>query len=226
MKQFNFFVLALMTALTTHAQNLDKVVPDEIIVYKTIDDAELGLHVFNPEDHQTSDQRPAIIFFHGGGWYSGSPTQFYPHSAYLSSRGIVAISATYRVRKRNGTSPVESVKDAKSAIRWVRQHADQLGIDPEKIIAGDGSAGGHIAAATGTTEHFEEEGEDLSVSSRPAALVLFNPVFDNGPDGYGHDRVKAYWKDFSPLHNINKTTPPTIVFLGTEDKHVAVSSAE
>ena len=60
----------------------------------------------------------------------------------------------------------------------------------------------------------------------PAALVLFNPVFDNGPDGYGYDRVKEYWQEFSPLHNLHKEMPPTIVFLGTEDKHIPVSTAE
>jgi acetyl esterase/lipase len=118
------------------------------------------------------------------------------------------------------------VKDGVSAIRWVRSHATDLGIDPEKIAAGGGSAGGHVAAATGTTRGIVEEGEDETVSARPDALVLFNPVYDNGPDGYGHSRVKAYWKKISPMHNLDKTTPPTIVFLGTKDSLIPVKTAE
>jgi acetyl esterase/lipase len=139
---------------------------------------------------------------------------------------MVALSADYRVKSRNKTSPKECVKDGKSAIRWIRKHAGQLGIDPDKILAGGGSAGAQVAAATATTSGFEEEGEDLTVSSRPVALVLFNPVFDNGPGGYGHDQVKEYWQAFSPMHNISEMTPPTIVFLGTNDELIPVATAE
>jgi acetyl esterase/lipase len=111
-------------------------------------------------------------------------------------------------------------------MRWVRKHAAKLGIDANKLAAGGGSAGGHVAAACGTVKGFNEEGEDTSVSCRPNALVLFNPVFDNGPEGYGYDRVKEYWQQFSPMHNIDKDTPPTVVFLGTKDKLIPVATAK
>jgi acetyl esterase len=200
--------------------------PDLVKIYKKVGGHELKLHIFNPDGHKAGDQRPAIVFFFGGGWNGGSPTQFYPQSEYLASRGMVAISAEYRVKNRHKTSPLECVKDGNSAICWVRAHAGELGIDPKKIAAGGGSAGGHVAAAIGTTKGIVEEGEDSTVSSRPDALVLFNPVFDNGPKGYGHDRVKAYWKKISPFHNLDKTTPPTIVFLGTKDKLIPVATGE
>jgi acetyl esterase/lipase len=112
------------------------------------------------------------------------------------------------------------VEDGKSAIRWVRAHAAELGLDPTRIAAGGASAGGHVAAAAGTVDSFDATSEDLSVSSRPDALVLLNPVFDNGPGGFGHSKVKAYWQDISPIHNISASAPPTIVFLGTEDEHI------
>ena len=178
--------LVLLTCMLMHALSVyaeEKIMPDKTLVYKSIEDVELKLHIFKPQGHQASDKRAAIIFFFGGGLNTGEPSQFYPHCEYLASRGMVAMSAAYRVRSRNDTTPRECVKDGKSAVRWVRQHAAELGVDPDRIAAGGGSAGGHVAAATGTTEGFEEEGEDLDVSARPDALVLFNPVFDNGPDG-------------------------------------------
>ena len=200
--------------------------PDREVVYKELGETRLKLFVFNPDGHQATDQRPAVVFFFGGGWNSGSPSQFYPHCEYLASRGMVAIAADYRVKSRNKTTPKECVKDGKSAVRWIRAHARELGIDPERLAAGGGSAGGHVASATATVKGLEEEGEDQAVSCRPNALVLFNPVFDNGPDGWGHAAVKNYWKEISPLHNISRETPPAIVFLGTKDDLIPVSTAE
>ena len=204
--------------------------PDKSVAYKTVplsngQTADLLLHVFLPPDHKPADKRPAIVFFSGGAWMKNEPEQFFPHAAYLASRGMVAMSAQYRVKQTHNTTPRESVKDAKSAIRWARLHAAELGIDPNRLAAGGGSAGGQMAAAAGTTKAFEEEGEDLTISSRPDALVLFNPVFDNGPGGYGHGSVKP-WRDFSPMHNIDQQTPPTIVFFGTRDKYVPMATAE
>lgn len=200
--------------------------PDGKLLYKVVGETELRLHVFYPDGWQATDARPGIVFFFGGAWNGGSPNQFYPHCEYLVSRGMVAMAAEYRVKSRNNTTPAECVKDGKSAVRWIRAHAAELGIDPDRVAAGGGSAGGHVAAATGAVSGFNEEGEDLNVSARPNALVLFNPVFDNGPDGWGHARVKDYWEDFSPMHNISETAPPTVVFLGTEDKLIPVATAE
>ncbi len=200
--------------------------PDAEFIYKTIGETELKVHVFYPNGKKPADRRPGIVFFFGGGWNGGSPSQFYPQCRYLASRGMVAISAEYRVKSRHDTPPSECVKDGKSAVRWVRSHADQLAIDPDRLAAGGGSAGGHVAAATGTLSGFNDPTDDQSVSARPNALVLFNPVYDNGPEGYGHNRVQEYWREFSPMHNIDGKTPPTIVFLGTKDSLIPVSTAQ
>ncbi len=200
--------------------------PDQVVIYKKVGDTELHLHLFNPPGHKAPDKTPAIVFFFGGGWNGGTPSQFYNQAAYFASRGMVAISAEYRTKKSSGTSPQECVKDGKSAVRWLRSHAAELGIDPNRIAAGGGSAGGHVAAATATLKGFNEDGEDTMTSCRPDALVLFNPVFDNGPEGYGYDRVKDYWKEFSPIDNIDASTPPTIVFLGTEDHLIPVDTSK
>lgn len=204
----------------------DSYAPDSIITYKIAGEANLQLHVFAPSDHKSSANRPAIVFFHGGGWRGGDPRQFYPHCSYLSERGMVAITAEYRLERTHGTTPHEAVMDGKSAIRHVRLHAKEMGINPDMIAAGGGSAGGHVAAAAAIIKGFEEEAENLNISARPNVLVLFNPVYDNGPDGYGYDRVEEYWKEFSPMHNIDEHTPPAIVFLGTEDRLIPVATAE
>jgi acetyl esterase/lipase len=200
--------------------------PDVSIVYKKINTGELKLHIFYPLKHGKSDRRPAIIFFHGGGWVRGSASQFFPQSRYFALKGMVGIAAEYRTKKKHGTSPRESVKDGKSAIRWIRSHAADIGIDPHKVAVGGGSAGGHIALAAATVTGFDEQGEDKDTSAKPNVLVLFNPILDTGPEGYGYDKVKDYWRDISPIHNLNKNVPPMIIFLGTRDRIVPVSTAE
>ena len=200
--------------------------PTKSIVYKKVGGVRLKLQVFEPEGHKPTDKRPAIVFFFGGGWTGGLPSQFYPHCQHLAKQGMVAMSAEYRVKSRHKTTPYECVKDGKSAVRYIRSHAAELGIDPNRVAAGGGSAGGHVAAATGTVPGLNEKGEDTKVSCVPNALVLFNPVYDNGPDGWGHAKVKDRYKEISPMHNISKKMPPAIVFLGTKDKLIPVATAE
>jgi len=151
--------------------------PDHKVTFKTVGDVTLQLHVFNPENHKATDKTPAIVFFFGGGWVGGSPSQFYPHCKHLAEKGMVAISAEYRVKKPHGTSPIECVKDGKSAIRWVRQHAAELGVDPNKIAAGGGSAGGHVKrpapAATSTSTRASPTAS--SISPKPKASITKKP---------------------------------------------------
>ena len=196
------------------------------LYYKQIDTVTLSLDIYYPPDMDEAGSYPAMIFFFGGGWKGGSVAQFEPHAKYFSGRGIICILADYRVESRQKTSPFESLKDAKSAIRFIRKNAARFQIDTGKIVASGGSAGGHLAAATALVSDFNEPGEDLSVSCVPNALVLFNPVIDNGPGGYGHERIGDLYKAFSPLHNIKAGAPPTIFFLGTSDKLIPVETAK
>ena len=200
--------------------------PDQTVPFKETPQGELRLHFFNPVGLKPDQQRPAVLFFFGGGWTGGSPSQFYPQAKYLADRGMVAICAEYRTKKAHGTDPRVCVMDAKSAMRWVRKRALKYGIDPQRIAAGGGSAGGHLAAATATLETFNEPDDNISISCKPEALILFNRVFDNSEKGYGYDRVSDYWKEFSPMQNLKKGTPPTVVFLGTKDDLIPVATAE
>lgn len=226
----SLLICGLLAGMATSllAYDIPGFTPDQVIPFKqTVNSSggavTLNLHVFTPPGHQPSHQRPAIVFFFGGGWVDGSVSHFHPQCEYLASRGMVAISAEYRVKNLHGTTPQECVKDGKSAIRYVRQNAAALGVDPNRLAAGGGSAGGHVAAAAGTLAAYEEAGENLAISSKPDALVIYNGVVDNGPGGYGYSTVQAYWQAISPLHNITAAAPPTAFFLGTSDALVPVS---
>jgi len=194
------------------------------VVYKTTPQGELKLHIFSPKGEiQAAVLRPCVVFFFGGGWTNGSYRQFVPQAEYLASRGIVAISADYRIKSIHKTTPDKCVEDAKSAIRWVRGHATKLGIDPGKIIAGGGSAGGHLAACTALVTAYDAEGDDKSVSARPDALVLFNPALNISTlfkqRGPGESKTTlADAEAITPNSFISKNTPPAILFFGTADK--------
>src|SRR5439155_382516 len=111
----------------------------------------------------------------------------------------------------------DCVKDARSAVRYVRAHAGELGIDPQNIIVSGGSAGGHLAVATAIFSGVDEVGEDTSVSPVPNALVLLFPVIDTSKEGYGNAKIGERWKELSPAHNVRSGLPPTIIFHGTGD---------
>ncbi|MEQ6120613.1 alpha/beta hydrolase [Reichenbachiella sp. MALMAid0571] len=196
------------------------------LVYKQVDTVSLTMDIYYPSSIESGKKYPAMIFFFGGGWNGGSTMQFEPHAKYFSERGLICVLVDYRVKSRQKTSPFESLKDAKSAIRYLRINAEKLKIDANRIIASGGSAGGHLATATAIITKYDEPNEDLSISSKPQVLVLFNPVIDNGPGGYGFERIGMEYKDFSPLHNIQKGAPPTILFLGTEDPLIPVETVQ
>ncbi len=234
--------IALSLTGTVSAQNskgIPKTLPgSRAEIYKTINGTELPLHIFEPEGHQPSDKRPAILFFFGGGWNGGSPTQFEKQCAYLAaSRGMVAITVEYRVKSRHGVKAVSCFRDAKSALRWTRKNAKRLGIDPNRIAAGGGSAGGHLAGALGTIDAFDEPTEDHSISTKPNALVLFNPALVLAPvEDYKprdpkklaglENRMGVPPEQLSPYHNISSNIPPTIIFHGTKDTTVPFDTVE
>lgn len=198
----------------------------EQILYKQIDTTKLFMEEYRPEVIDASKKYPAIVFFFGGGWNNGSIKQFEPHAKYFSQRGMICFLVDYRVKNRQQTTPFESLKDAKSAIRFIRENAEKFNVNTTKIAAAGGSAGGHLAAASALISDYNEKTDNLSVSCIPNALALFNPVIDNGPGGYGYERIGDYYKNFSPLHNIKKGAPPTILFLGTNDILIPVETVK
>lgn len=211
----------MLTFLALAALAQDPDLPGaRVEVYKKAGDAELRMWILGPEGHRPEDKRPAIVFFFGGGWTSGTPKQFQEQVKYLAGRGMVAATADYRVKSRHGVKAVACVADGKSAVRFLRSNAARLGIDPDRIAAAGGSAGGHVAACTALVPGYEDE--DTSVSSVPNALVLFNPALVLAPvDGEAFpdltERMGVEPARLSPYHNVRKGAPPTLVLNGTAD---------
>jgi acetyl esterase/lipase len=221
------------SARSAPAEDEDKGYPPQmsntrVETYRTIDSTPLKLWIFGESDPKVP--KPAIVFFHGGAWNSGSPAAFENQARYFSTRGMIAISVEYRVKSRQGVKVVECVKDAKAAITWVRDNAQRLGIDPKKIAASGGSAGGHLAACTGSISGF---GSD----ERPNAMILFNPactlapIGDFAPPGDAKAKAKLSAERFgveaqviSPAHHIGPHTPPALILHGTADKTVPYDS--
>ncbi|QDT11766.1 alpha/beta hydrolase fold domain-containing protein [Planctomycetes bacterium K23_9] len=208
--------------------------------YKTIGDVEMKVWIFDPPEHQASDSRPAIVFFFGGGWKAGNPAQFEQHCRYLASQGMVAMTADYRVRSRHETLADKALEDAESAIRWVRQNAKRLGVDPDRVAAGGGSAGGHLAACLGVVAPLSES-DSGAISSIPDAMVLFNPALvlaplenislgtnDDGTDKFDDiaTRTGVPAKRISPIHHIHPGLPPTVIFHGEADTTVPFVTAQ
>lgn len=195
-------------------------------VYKTVAGRDLSLYVLKPNDWKKSDSRPAMVFFHGGGWTRGGPATFTEQARYLTSRGMVTLRVEYRLLEQPSDSPEVCIQDARSAMRWVRGHAEDLGINPERIASAGESAGGHLAAFVGMMDGFDEPQDNTKISPKSNAMFLFNPVLDNGPDGWAHRRVGERYKVFSPFYNVTAKAPPAVVFLGTEDQLIPVKTIE
>lgn len=220
-------LIVVLCAGTAHAQEkkLDPVdqraallEPTRTLVYKKVADRELSLHVFEPAGHKPTDARACYIIIHGGGWTGGAPKRMYPFAAHYSKQGLVGISVQYRLyNAKAGTTVFDAVKDARSAVRYVRAHAKDFGIDPQKIIVSGGSAGGHLAAATAMFDDVNEAGEDTSISTHPNALILLFPVIDTSKEGYGNAKIGDRWQELSPVHHVRAGLPPTLTFHGTGD---------
>ncbi len=223
MYKFRFFFVFffLLLSYVSFSQNDRVFIKPEKVLYKSTKQGDLNLYFYRPLDFNKSKTYNCIIFFHGGGWNSGDYKQFERQSMYFASRGMIAISAEYRIKNKHGTTPIQAMEDAKSAIRFLRLNAKSFFINPNRIAAAGGSAGGHLAAVTANIDLFENVNEDLGISSKPNLLVLYNPVIDFGSR-------KWLWidnpSDASPVHNISKGSPPTIILTGTKDKIVPVET--
>lgn len=222
MKRITFILFLIFIFIKSFCNNK---LQCDTICYAKRSGIKLNIELISPCNF--NHKMPAIIFFYGGGWIKGNREQFRPHASYLAHKGIVAILADYRTKEQCNATPFNCVEDAKSVIRFVKNNADKFNIDTTKIVAAGGSAGGHLAASCAYISNYNHPKDDLSISPRPTALVLFNPVIDNGKNGFGSDTIKKNYKTFSPLHNIKKNNAlPTLFMVGDNDKLVPLKTAQ
>jgi acetyl esterase len=218
MRIANALAVALIGVLALEASGDEASGPESTkkFTYSKIKQGDLEIVVHFPPGWQESDKRPGIVFFFGGGWENGTIQAFEPQAKYFASRGMVAARADYRVKSRQGVTPKECVDDARNAMRWFRENTAKLGVDPDRIVASGGSAGGHIAACT--TLRPESEPDDPKASCKANALILFNPVLRFGPQMLKRvNNDEAIGKAISPVLYLKKNSPPTLLLFGTDD---------
>jgi acetyl esterase len=210
-------------------KEMDLPKPTVKLVYKNVGQTELVVWVWKPVEWRATDRRPAMVFYHGGGWDSGTPAALSRQAARFAELGMVACSVQYRLTSQPGVEVADCVKDARSAFRWIRTHAGELGIDPNKIAAGGASAGGHLAAALVTLEDINDATDDLSVSTRPSALVLLKPALKLDPERAikkGRAKTDGEVTNLSPFHRLKAgmALPPTLILHGADDTTVPIST--
>lgn len=223
MFKFSYFLFFFGVLMSN--QN-PEIITSTSIVYKTVDETKLNLHVYKPKNYLKSKAYNAIIFFHGGGWNNGNHKMLKRQAMYFASRGMISFCAEYRIKSKHGTTPFDALEDAKTAIRFLRKNFQRFSIKPNNIIAVGGSAGGHLVASCSYISRWDNINEDLSISSKPDVAILLNPVVDLGPGYYGHNRFGKNYKSISPIDNINSKGPPTLILTGTNDKIVPIETIE
>jgi acetyl esterase/lipase len=193
----------------------------ETHVFHTAPQGEMRLHVFKPAGWRAGDRRPALVWFFGGGWTTGTPTNAAGWAKIAAGWGMVGIAPDYRTKGRHDTPPQASVADARAAMHWVQTHAKELGIDPAKVAAGGNSAGGHVALWTAIAKAPPGSDANKSPLVKPAALVLTAPVSDTSrASGYTPSRFGEEAEALSPLHQLDGKMPPLLLFHGDSDKTV------
>ena len=206
-------VLGAFSCLTNCARGED--IPEgKIYSYKEEDGVTREMEIHFPKGHDaTTESVPGIIMFHGGGWGGGKRDQFRYLCHYFADRGLVAATVSYRLATKadngEGSRKRVCIRDAKSAIRWYKQNAEKLGIDAHCIIAGGGSAGGHVSLLATTNPELNDPDDDGSYDTSVVAYLLFNPAL-------GMADAKDSEVDF--LQHIRPDFPPAIVFFGSEDE--------
>lgn len=202
-----------------------------IKTYKIVDGFRLDLHIFLPDSSFQKNKRPAIVFFSGGSWTEGTPEWDFYNCAGYAKKGWVAIAVEYRVADRFETTPLQAVKDARSAIRWIRMNAATINIDTSRIVASGNSAGGHLVLTTALANEINEITDNLNFSASPNLLLVNSGVYNLYADG-STDWIERGLKDkkivkkISPQHLLRKGLPPMLIIHGTNDQSVNYFSAK
>lgn len=218
-------VFFLLTISMGHAQDNSESSTIEEHIY----DTENGLKIYSvlPSDYDAEKEYPAIVIFHGGGWAIGEASWGFSNARHYADNGLVAFSVQYRLQDlENGITPYESVLDAQTAIRWVRENAGKFSIDQNRIAAYGWSAGAHLAACAAIFENLDSSNE--TTSSAPNLLALKSPALSLMMYSNFQKRLldKIEVANLSPAEHVSETTPPTIIVIGRMDTVTPLSGSE
>lgn len=240
-----FFMLAVTVmccseAVTTFAQDA-KAQPEveyrPDVEYGTGGDKKLRLHLAYPKEK--GEKRPALVFIHGGGWAAGSRNDLSNQIQYAARQGYVAISVGYRLAPQD-PFPAQ-VEDVKCAVRWLRAHAEEYLVDPNRFGAIGFSAGAHLAMMLGVMDKgdgLEGEGGWADQPSKVQVVVAyFGPtnfevelpqvskgILKNFIGGDKTEKPEQY-KLASPIHYVNQGDAPMLLYQGTADALVPYDQA-
>jgi acetyl esterase/lipase len=198
-----------------------------IKTYKTVGPYQLDIHLFLPAND--GKKHPVMVYFHGGSWSEGKPAWFFETCKVDAKKGWVSCAVEYRTYGRQRILPFAAVKDARSAIRWLRQHAADYQIDTARIVASGNSAGAHLVLASAMADKWNEKTDDLRFSPVPNLLLVNSGVYDLTDQNTAWIRRtlknKDLVKQISPNFLVKKGMPPILALHGTDDGSVPFPSA-
>lgn len=211
--------------------------PDSTVVYRKVENKDLSLFIFRPQGWQAGGNQPAILCIHGGAWVGGEPSRFFPHARYFASRGMVAISLQYRLMSPDTpTRLTDLIDDSGKAVAYLRQHANELGIDPHRIAAIGDSAGGHLAACLASSLVDSTERVDASILCNPIVDLTDGQWFKyavggaliapHAPEAHPTAEQLELAKAVSPIMHITKDLPPVLAMHGLDDTVVSADQSK
>ena len=206
------------------------------IAYKKIDSISLQLDIYKQKNLKIP--APTIIFIHGGAWRSGKRQDYLPYLIDYARKGYVTATVSYRLMKV-AKFPA-AVQDVNCAVMWIKSHASEFGIDPDRIALFGGSAGGHLSLMAGYCGEDTLFSRDcpMTVDNKVKAIVdFYGPADLTTPYAISTYQVKDFlnttydqdpelYELASPRRYISSDDPPTLIFQGTIDSLVPVSQSD
>jgi len=192
------------------------------ITYDRQGDIALKSTLFYPKQSSSSILHPTIVYLFGGSWKKGGINQFYEHAIYFRKKDYLTILVDYRVKMRHSSTPLESIKDVKSILDYLIKNSLELKVDTTNIYIIGASAGAQLALAA---SFYSFDSISRPSTKHIKGIILYSPVINSSTDGYyfeGLDTILA--RQLSPINNIIKNMPPTLIFHGEEDPLISLES--
>ena len=177
--------------------------------------------------------RPAVVFIHGGGFTGGDKAEYRSASvsADLARAGYVVVSCNYILgpKTKEGVWP-RNIADCREAVRWVRGHAKELGVNPDRIAVAGGSAGGYLALMVGLSDDKTGPGGDpkATISAKVAAVIDLYGVVNFSKHGKGDvpGASAAEQAAYLPENQCDRADPPVLILHGTADTTVDIRQSK